>query len=102
VIRKIKSRNNVVEQDHHGVKRITRPMRGFTSFEAAQCTLTGVERMHMLKQKPLTVTEKAKGLTVAEQFDPFASSSPALIGTANPTVPAEQTWRHNPCVCFIG
>jgi transposase-like protein len=73
VIRKIKYRNNVVEQDHRGVKRITRPMLGFKSFETAQCTLAGVELMHMLKKKQLTVTEKEKGLTMAEQFYPLAS-----------------------------
>lgn len=33
------------------------PLWGFKSFEAAQCTLTGVELMHMLKKRqqlPLT------------------------------------------------
>ena len=31
-IRKIKYLNNIVEQDHRGVKRVTRPMLGFKSF----------------------------------------------------------------------
>src|SRR5262244_2256125 len=43
-IRKIKYLNNIVEQDHRGVKRVTRPMLGFKSFEAAQGTLVGIER----------------------------------------------------------
>jgi len=40
-IRQVKYLNNIVEQDHRAVKRITRPMLGFESFEAAQCTLAG-------------------------------------------------------------
>jgi putative transposase len=47
-IRKIKYLNNRVEQDHRGVKRVTRPMLGFKSFAAAQDTLVGIELMHML------------------------------------------------------
>jgi len=34
-IRQVKYVNNIVEQDHRGVKRITRPMLGFKAFEAA-------------------------------------------------------------------
>jgi putative transposase len=45
-IRKMKYRNNIVEQGHRAVKRVTRPMLGFKSFEAAQSTLTGIELMH--------------------------------------------------------
>src|SRR6188768_3201000 len=37
-IRKVKYLNNIVEQDHRGVKRITRPMLGFKAFDAAQAT----------------------------------------------------------------
>jgi transposase-like protein len=33
---KIKYLNNFVEQDHRGVKRVTRPMLGFKPLEAAQ------------------------------------------------------------------
>jgi len=35
IIRQIKYLNNIVEQDHRAVKRVTRPMLGFKSFEAA-------------------------------------------------------------------
>jgi putative transposase len=56
-IRPIKYLNNIIEQDHRGVKRITRPMLGFKSFDAgavnsrryrthahAQETATGARR----------------------------------------------------------
>ena len=43
IIRQVKYLNNVVEQDHRAIKRVTRPMLGFKSFDAAQATLTGIE-----------------------------------------------------------
>ena len=52
-IRKAKYLNNIVEQDHRGVKRVTRPMLGFKSFDSAQPTLAGIELMHMLKKRRL-------------------------------------------------
>src|SRR3989454_7020394 len=48
VIRQVKYLNNVVEQDHRGVKRITRPMLGFKAFDAAQSTLVGIALTQML------------------------------------------------------
>src|SRR5918998_1235390 len=66
VIRQVKYLNNIVEQDHRAVKRVTRPMLGFKSFDAAQCTIAGVELMHMLKKKQMVVEEGAEGLTAAE------------------------------------
>jgi putative transposase len=65
--------HNVVEQDHRGVKRVTRPLLGFTSFAAAQGTLVGIERMHMLKKGQMAVEEGAEGLTPAEQFYTLAA-----------------------------
>jgi transposase-like protein len=50
IIRQVKYLTNVVEQDHRAVKRVTRPMLGFKSFEAAQGTLVGIELMHRLKK----------------------------------------------------
>jgi hypothetical protein len=41
-------------------------MLGFKSFEAAQCTVAGVELMHMLKKGQLVVEEGAEGLTLVE------------------------------------
>jgi transposase-like protein len=70
--RTIKYLNNIVEQDHRGVKRITRPMLGFKAFEAAQSTLTGIELMHMLRQGQLEDGVE-QGLTTAKQFYALAS-----------------------------
>jgi putative transposase len=55
-----------------GVKRITRPMVGFTSFDAAQATLVGIELMHMLRKGQLE-EGVGQGLTTAEQFSTLAA-----------------------------
>jgi len=72
-IRQVKYLNNIVEQDHRAIKRVTRPMLGFKSFEAAQCTLTGVELMHMIKKRQLVVAERDEGRTAAELFYSLAA-----------------------------
>jgi transposase-like protein len=72
-IRQIKYLNNIVEQDHRAVKRLTGPMLGFKSFAAAQCTLAGVELMHMIKKRQLVVEEGDEGLTAAELFYALAA-----------------------------
>ena len=72
-IRQVKYLNNVVEQDYRAVKRVTRPMLGFKSFDAAQCTLAGVELMHMLKKRQMVVAAGDEGLTVATLFYSLAA-----------------------------
>src|SRR5437879_788204 len=72
-IRKIKYLNNIVEQDHRGIKRVTRPMLGFKSFDAAQGTLVGIELMHMIKKRQMVIEAGDEGLTAAEQFYSLAA-----------------------------
>jgi putative transposase len=45
--------NNIVEQDHRAIKRMTRPILGFESFWSAAVTLAGVELMHMIRKGQL-------------------------------------------------
>jgi putative transposase len=73
IIRQVKYLNNVVEQDHSAVKRVTRPMLGFKAFETAQGTLVGIELMHMIKKGQMGVEEGTKGLTPAAQFYALAA-----------------------------
>ena len=73
IIRQVKYLNNIVEQDHRGVKRVTRPMLGFKSFEAAQDTLVGIELMHMIKKRQMVVKEGNEDLTAAELFYSLAA-----------------------------
>ena len=53
VVRQIKYLNNIVEQDHRAVKRITKPMLGFKSFQSAKNILSGIELMHMIRKGQL-------------------------------------------------
>ncbi len=64
--------NNIVEQDHRGVKRITHPMLGFKSFWAARCTIAGIEVMHAIRKGQLVTTGNALH-TPAEQFYALAA-----------------------------
>jgi putative transposase len=72
-VRKIKYLNTMVEQDHRGVKRVTRPMLGFKSCDAAQGTLVGIELMHMIKKRQLVVEAGNEGLTAAALFYSLAA-----------------------------
>ena len=81
-IRQVKYLNNIVEQDHSAVKRITRLMVGFKPFDAAQSTLVGIELMHMIKKRHLVIEEGNESLTAAEQCYALAASSPPQTGTA--------------------
>jgi putative transposase len=76
IIRQVKYLTNQVEQDHRAVTRVTRPRLGFNSFEAAQGTLVGIERMPRLKQGQSVIEAGGAGLTPAEQFYALAASSP--------------------------
>jgi transposase-like protein len=72
VIRQSKYLNNVVEQDHRAVKRLTRPMLGFKSFWAARCTIAGIEVMHAIRKGQL-MTPGHSLQTPAEQFYALAA-----------------------------
>jgi transposase-like protein len=49
-IRQCKYLNNIIEQDHRRIKRLTRPMLGFKNFHTAQRTLAGIEVVAMIKK----------------------------------------------------
>ena len=49
-VRRVKYLNNMVEQDHRGVKSITKYTLGFKSFESAEATIAGIELHRMLKK----------------------------------------------------
>ena len=66
-LRQSKYLNNIVEQDHRAVKRITDPMLGFKSFWSAQRLIDGIETMHMIKKAQLSCPDK-QAMSAAEQF----------------------------------
>jgi len=69
-IRQIKYLNNVVEQDHRFIKRITKPMMGLKEFHSAHATLMGIELHHMLHKNQHS---DAANMSVFEQFYALAA-----------------------------
>ena len=45
--------NNLVDQDHRGVKRLTRAMLGFKKVRCARALIAGIETMRMIKKGEL-------------------------------------------------
>ena len=66
-VRQVKYLNNIVEQDHRAIKRLTKPMLGFKSFRAAANVLAGVELMHMIRKGQFAV-DGAASMSSADQF----------------------------------
>lgn len=71
-IRQCKYLNNIVEQDHRRIKRITRLMLGFKNFHSAQNTLAGIELVAMLKKGQMKQGFTGT-LSPAEQFYALAA-----------------------------
>ena len=71
VVHQVKYLNNIVEQDHRAIKRVTRPMLNFKSFRSARCVLAGIELMHMIR-KGQFVCYGADTRSFADQFYAFA------------------------------
>jgi transposase-like protein len=67
IVRQVKYLNNIVEQDHRAIKRVTRPMLNFKSFRAARNVLAGIELMHMIRKGQLLL-EGSIELSFADQF----------------------------------
>ncbi len=49
-MRQVKYLNNLVEQDHRSVKKITNAGLGYKSFYTAWRTIRGIEIMHMINK----------------------------------------------------
>jgi transposase-like protein len=49
-LRQSKYINNVIEQDHRNIKRLTKPIMGFGSFHTARRTLSGIEAISMIRK----------------------------------------------------
>jgi hypothetical protein len=66
VIQQCKYLNNIVEQDHRAVKRITRPIQAFKDFRCARIILSGVELMHMIRKGQMR--DDGRVMSSAQQF----------------------------------
>ena len=67
IVRQVKYLNNIVEQDHRAIKRVTRPMLNFKSFRSAKNVLAGIELMHMIRKGQLLL-EGGIEMSFADQF----------------------------------
>ena len=74
-VRQVRYLNNIVDQDHRAVKRVTRPMLGFKSFRAAQAVLAGIELMHMISKGQFNMAG-CDGMSIAKQFYTLAAQVP--------------------------
>jgi len=66
-LRQSKYLNNIVEQDHRAIKRITRPMLGFKSFWSARIIIAGIETMHMIGKGQMDCLAGST-MSAADQF----------------------------------
>lgn len=57
-LRQVKYLNNLVEQDHRFIKRLTLPGMGFGSFNTARRTIRGLEAMHRLRKGQVEAVDK--------------------------------------------
>ena len=53
-ILQVKYLNNLIEQDHLSIKKITNPMVGFKTFNSSKATIDGIESAHMIRKGQLS------------------------------------------------
>ncbi|ANP91072.1 hypothetical protein BMW22_40790 (plasmid) [Rhizobium leguminosarum] len=68
-ILQVKYLNNTIEQDHRFIKKLTRPMKGFKSFQSASATLDGIEVAHMIRKRQFSTS----GQSAFQQFAALAA-----------------------------
>ena len=71
LVRQVKYLNNIVEQDHRAIKRVTRPMLNFKSFHTAGSLLAGIELIHMIRKGQFAI-DGAEAMSFADQFSALA------------------------------
>jgi transposase-like protein len=64
-LRSSKYLNNLIEQDHRGIKSRTRPMLGFKSFSSAAITIAGVELLRRIHKDNSPSVASASKTTAA-------------------------------------
>lgn len=67
IVPQVRYLNNIEEQNHRAIKRVTRQMLNFKSFQAARNVLAGTELAHMTRQERILL-EGCIELSFAEQF----------------------------------
>jgi putative transposase len=68
-IRQVKYLNNILEQDHRFIKRITGPMMGFMDFHSAAASIISIEMAHLIRKGQVP----ANGETAFQTFAALAA-----------------------------
>jgi putative transposase len=68
-ILQVKYLNNILEQDHRFIKKITDPMKGFKSVTSAAATIAGIETAHMIRKGRFA----DKSMSAFQQFAAIAA-----------------------------
>jgi putative transposase len=71
LLRQVKYLNNIVEQDHCAIKRVTKPMLNFKSFRSAGSVLVGIELMNVICKGQFAI-DGAEAMSFADQFSTLA------------------------------
>ena len=71
LVRQVKYLNNIVEQDHRAIKRVTRPMLNFKSFRAASSVLAGIELIYMIRKGQFEI-DGIEAMSFTDQFSTLA------------------------------
>nr|WP_070165841.1 DDE-type integrase/transposase/recombinase [Agrobacterium vitis] len=61
--------NNMIEQDHRFIKKLTRLMKGLQTFWSASATLDGIEVAHMIRKQQFSTS----GQSAFKQFSALAA-----------------------------
>jgi len=75
LMRQCKYLNNIVEQDHRAIKRITRAIPGCKSFLSARIIIAEIETMHMIRKGQMDCPA-GKTMSAAIQFHSLAVWTP--------------------------
>ena len=72
LMRQCKYLDNIIEQDHRVIKRITRTIREFKSFSSARIIIAGIETMHMIRTGQMDCPD-GKTMSAVNQFYSLAA-----------------------------
>ncbi|MBD3884865.1 IS6 family transposase [Phormidium tenue FACHB-886] len=65
-LRQIEYLNNVIQQDHKNIKRITNLIMEFKSLNTAKRTLNGIEAMNMIRKGQVTEIDQGNSISQAK------------------------------------
>jgi transposase, IS6 family len=74
-LRRVKSLNNTIEQDHRFIKKRVRACLGYRSFDTAERTLEGVKAMNIMRKGQIKRLERSDAMGKAKLVE-------SLIGVA--------------------